>query len=192
MVDRESSRPHDQGDEPLFNAPLTSDFERRFARIEQLSRVFSILGLSIGLDEDLDRGAGVSKRFVTRTTGSETYPFPHTRVKMRPKNKRNSAIAVAALRYPAADLTDVHSAFGGDHVYIAWEMESGQESPHVLDVDAFSRLDLAEAFTSVNTEGRWPATHSRADTDEIEQFHLEEILRDFEPDLQTTDTEVTA
>lgn len=192
MVDRERHDHPDRGDEPLFSH--AGESERRFVRIEQLARAHAILGHALELDDRLGSGMleGVTKKFVTRSGGNERYPFPHLRVKLRPKSNVNSFIKVVAFRYPSTGIEAKHYPADVDTLYVAWETDNGDEHTFVLDVDAFSRLELYAAFGLPDDQGKWPSLDSRFPSDELDQFNLEMILSDFEPDLQTRKPDVKA
>lgn len=192
MEDRERHDHPNRGEEPLFsNSP---EYERRFSRIEQLARAHAILGHALELDNRLRTGVpeGITKKFVNRSGGNQVYPFPHLRVKLRPKNQIESTIKVVALRYPTPGLDAMDFIPDTDRLFLAWETIRGEEQAFVLDVDAFSRLDLIAAFGQPDDQGKWPSLEARTPSDELDQFNLELILNDFEPDLQTRKPDVKA
>lgn len=187
MVDPERHNHTDRGEESLFSSFSSAEELRRFNRIEQLTRAHSILGHALDLDAALDNGhaQGITKKFVIYSGGGSTYPFPHFRVKLRSKTYVSSGINVVALRYPVQGLESERAPVDFEKLFVAWETREGEERAFVLDVDSFSRLELPQAFGDVDDSGSWPSLVSRSQSDDIDQFSLETVLNDFEPDLQT-------
>lgn len=196
MVDRFPQPNDDSGEGYEPSSAEGSDFEaeRRFARLEQIARAHVILGTASGLNHALGSEAGLTKRFVVPSQGDRPenlkgYPFAHLRVKLRPKDGDQSQVLVAALRYPTdGPALSTGSRLQFERVYIAWQLADGSEHNYVLDADGFSRLDLADAFPG--DQPPWPSAASRTAADELEQFTLEHVLEDFEPDLQTRKSSV--
>ena len=193
MVDRESQQPHEGDDSPFFDTPGRTEEVLRRRRYEQIGQARSLLDSAFELDVTMPSGKH-TKKYVSLAGGTDRYPFPHFRIKLKPKNRVQSTIAVAVLRYPTLGLPDSNKVNLHDDgtVYVAWETSDGEEEAFVLDSDAFSCLDLDTAFGAQNDHGGWPSTAARTHADEIKQFTLQSLLEDFEPDLQTNDAELSA
>lgn len=190
MVAKRTSPTPDEGGMPFFSVPESGDSLSIRSRYEKLFELNSILARAVELDQTLRVGPEMTKRFVVSSAGNEVYPFPHFRVKLRPKNRIQSDLTVVALRYPAEGLMGLNNRPVGDQVYIGWESRDGNESYFVIDSGAFSRLNLTIAFNEPDDSGGWPSLRARTSADEIDTFHLEQILKDFEPDLQQLDVDV--
>lgn len=175
---------------PFFSIPESPDTLSAPQRFEKLLKFYALLEKAIELDTNLQSGPEITKRFVVSSGGNERYPFPHFRVKLRPKNRTSSDISVVALRYPAQGLIGLNNRPSGDQVYLGWESNDGDEDFFVLDSIAFSRLELPIAFRATDDMGGWPSIAARTSTDASDIFHLEQVLQDFEPDLQHLATDV--
>lgn len=190
MVDRNTSHTPGEGDMPFFGAPESPpSLSARFIN-EKLSQFNGLLARAMELDENLQSGPEITKRFVVSSGGNDKYPFPHRRIKLRPKSRVESVLAVVALRFPSEGLTGLNNHPDGDQVYLGWESVVGDEAYFVLDAIAFSRLELHIAFRDADDMGGWPSLASRTSTDELDSFHLEQVQKDFEPDLQPIGVEV--
>ncbi|MBP9738320.1 hypothetical protein KBD20_01390 [Candidatus Saccharibacteria bacterium] len=182
MVDKESNHTHNEGESPVFSEAESRDLQRAFNHA-QLQRAYVILSLSLHHDQEMARFSDITKSFVSHSVETDTYPFAHYRVKLLPKNRVQSQIKVAAVRFPAEGYPDALGLAENDGVYIAWETLDGVEHTFVLDEDEFSRIDLSRAFQP-EQPSHVPNDESRTPTDATEQFLLEIILNDFEQDLQ--------
>lgn len=193
MVDPERQPTQDEGDSPFFNDQRTdAEFSMVCTRIEQIATAHSLLSRALELDRGLAQAGEISKSFVSRSGGNDRYPFAHYRIKLRPKNRVKSGIRVSAIRFPTDGIEEIGSQFVAERLFVSWEMQTGTEHAYVLDSEAFSRLEIEHAFEQPDDSGRWPSLDARTQTDSIDQFHLASILSDFEPDLQTHDSDLKA
>lgn len=174
--------------EPSFNDVQDFEAVHRLFRIEQIASAHAALGRAFDLDKSLGSESGISKKFVVASQGDAStndlgYPFANFRVKLRPKSGVASPIRVAALRFQTVGPAAPGAQIILEHVYIAWERVDASEHSFVLDVDAFSRLDLPMAFPG--DAHAWPAVKARTAAEAEDLINLTQILDQFEPDLQT-------
>lgn len=164
----------------------------RMRRYEQIAQAQAFLRRSLEFDAGMPRGEH-TKKFVSVSGGTDRYPFPHFRIKLKPKNRIESTVSLGVLRFPTVGPPVVDAPYlHDDTVYVAWETNENTEEAFVLDTDAFSCLDVDRAFAEPNDRGGWPSIESRTRADEIKQFTLQAMLEDFEPDLQTNSPEVSS
>ncbi len=191
MVDKNPEFTQSGDTNPCLDLFTNTDEFQRMRRYEQIARCHAILLGAFELDESMPDEH--TKKFVSISDGSTKYPFTHFRIKLKPKNRVDSSVSVAVLRYPTPGMPDnLEPRFHEDAVYVAWETNDGVEETFILDTDAFSCLDTELAFGRPNDKGGWPSIESRTRADEIKQFTLHALLEDFEPDLQTNAPEVSA
>ncbi len=191
MVDRYPDEPHGEGSEPFF---ADFEFQRQWGRMEKLAVAHSFLARAFDLDKKLTE-SGVTKKFVSRSTGDVAggrYPFFHLRVKLKPKNRVDTDILVAALRFPS---TIGFHEVTADKLYVAYEDAEG-EHLFYLSADQYSRLDPHRAFRQPGEGSVFPPDPDglSAVTD-MELLALESILgveSVFEPDLQQNKPDITA
>jgi len=193
MVERHGFKEEGRGDEPYF---ISSDpeFEASLGRLDKLARAEALFATAFELDSLLSSG-GLTKSFVHRSPGTAaggSYPFPHIRLKLKPKNRAVSDISVVALRLP----TDINSTpITHGRLYVAYIDSAGDHSFY-LSTDQYSKLDGKLAFAEFGDGGVFPPSPDglTAVNDE-ELFMLETILgenSDFELDLQRHGLEVKA
>lgn len=126
--------------------------------------------------EDDEKIGRLSKKFVIDFAPTNWFPFPHKRVRLKPKNMMpDIPVAVAGIRYPQ-DEEGV--------AYVSWQLQDGTEEYFVLSPSGFSRLDIAEAFRSDGSLAIEAVTHAS----ETDLFNLDVVLKNFEPDLQNNRT----
>lgn len=188
MTERQPEDPLDF----LHPSQLASDaeFTKTWSRIEKLGAGHRMLSRAAELDTLLGVG-GLTRSFLINSGGDVKYPFPHFRVKLKTKNREESDIKVAVLRYP--------QAFGGnlysDKLYIAYEDTSGEHSFY-LSPDQYSVLDPAAAFTSLGEGTVYePNVLGLTRVQDEHLLALESLLglsSDFEPDLQANSPNVAA
>lgn len=195
MVDRYPNNqpdPAEEGRVPSF-ANYDPSFESRWARLEKISRAHTLLGIARQLDGDLQ--GKLTKGFLSRS-GGETkggkYPFPHLRLKLKPKNRALTDVKVVALRFPSdVDNRNLHVG----KLYVAYEDSSGEHTFY-LSAEQYSNLDPKIAFAS---EGAGtvlpPLVEGLTAAQDIDLLVLETILGDnpdFELDLQPHQPDIGA
>lgn len=183
MVERDPNIPQDNEGQPaFFDDP---EFIKQWSRLEKLTAAHAILAHAQELDDKL-HDQKLTKSFLSKSAGDAqggNYPFPHLRVKLKPKNHSATPIKVVALRYP----TDISFSHQLDKLYVAYEDPEG-EHMFYLSANQYSRLTPALAFVD---PGEGTVLEPRADglthVDDMDLVLLESILGangDFEPDLQ--------